>query len=579
MASDLGQDSTPSLRDRFAARQSRWRARFPGFALIPEPRSMGLPDRGRALCAGHYQFGGYMVEAGQTGIWSVDAGGDGRFEAARQSFVWLDDLAALGSATALAHARAWTEGWVVAFGRGQGPGWTPALTGRRLIRLLHHLQWLNGPGDLSDLDRKLGRSLDHHLRFLRRRARSAPPGLARFEALCAQIIAALTLSGREGFADPALQGLELACRQQIGPDGGVLSRNPEELLAIFELLVWADKALSDRGRLTRPAHQEAVERAAHALRALRHADGGLARFHSGRRGISGAAESALGLAGIRPAPVSDLAMGYARLARGRTTVIVDAAPPPLGRVSRRAHASTLAFELTSARRPVIVNCGAGQDFGAEWDRAARATASHSTLGLDGYSSARLGQEANSRDLLVDGPRDVPLDLDLAPGPARLIAVHEGYAHSHGLLHLRRLDLGTDGRGLAGEDMLTATNEADKRRFARALERAQKAAEPGIAYSLRFHLHPDVDARLDLGGRAVSLKLPSGELWIFRHSSAARMSLDPSVYLENTRATPVATQQIVLAGRALTPESSVKWSLAKAEDAPAHLRDLGPDAAD
>ena len=221
----------------------------------------------------------------------------------------------------------------------------------------------------------------------------------------------------------------------------------------------------------------------------------------------------------------------------------------------------------------------GEGFGAEWARAARATASQSTLGLDGVSSARLGTEARTRDLLVEGPREVLNDLDLSPGPASLVAGHDGYAQNHGLIHVRRLDLGVDGRALAGEDVLTAEGDADKRRFARALERLAKSGSPGIAYTIRFHLHPDVDARLDLGGRAVSLPLRSGEVWIFRQSSAARMSLDPSVYLEKTRATPVASLQIVLSGRATTPVTAVKWNLAKAQDTPDHLRDLYPDAAD
>ncbi|MEM8958619.1 MAG: heparinase II/III family protein [Pseudomonadota bacterium] len=580
MAGDRGQGGTgPTLRDRLAARVTGWRTGRPDFTLTAEPRSIGNPARGRELCAGRYHFGGHMVEAGQTGLWSVDTGGDAAFEAGRQGFGWMDDLAALGSAAAQARARAWTEGWLDLYGRGAGPGWTPQLAGRRLIRWLHHQRWLAGDSGSGQAGDRLTGALDHHTRFLARRALAGGSGLARFEALCGLTIGGLTLSGHETRAEPALRALELACREGIGPDGGIVSRNPEELLAVFELLVWTDRALSDRGRLTRPELQAALERLAQSLRALRHSDGGLARFHGGGRGTMGALEGALALADIRPVPAEGLAMGFARLARGRTSVIIDAAPPPTGPASRTAHAATLAFEMTSARRPVIVNCGDGAGFGAEWARAARATASQSTLGLDGVSSARLGTESRTRDLLTDGPREVLSDLDLSPGPASLVAGHDGYAQSHGLIHVRRLDLGVDGRALAGEDVLTAEGDAEKRRFNRAVDRAAKSGSPGVGYTIRFHLHPDVDARLDLGGRAVSLTLLSGEVWIFRHSSAARMSLDPSVYLENTRATPVASQQIVLSGRAKSPVTAVKWNLAKAQDTPDHLRDLHPDAAD
>ncbi len=70
---------------------------------------------------------------------------------------------------------------------------------------------------------------------------------------------------------------------------------------------------------------------------------------------------------------------------------------------------------------------------------------------------------------------------------------------------------------------------------------------GVRYYLRFHLHPDVDAEVDLGGSAVSMALKSGEIWVFRHSGGLDLTLEPSVYLEKGRLKPRATKQIVLAG--------------------------------
>ena len=54
-------------------------------------------------------------------------------------------------------------------------------------------------------------------------------------------------------------------------------------------------------------------------------------------------------------------------------------------------------------------------------------------------------------------------------------------------------------------------------------------------------------------------------------------LDPAVYLENTRAEPIASQQIVLTGRASRAMTSVRWTLAKAAGTPDFLRDTGGDA--
>jgi uncharacterized heparinase superfamily protein len=99
---------------------------------------------------------------------------------------------------------------------------------------------------------------------------------------------------------------------------------------------------------------------------------------------------------------------------------------------------------------------------------------------------------------------------------------------------------------------------------------------GVHFMIRFHLHPDVDAAIDMGGAAVSLALKSGELWIFRHSGGADLSLDPSVYLEKGRLKPRPTKQIVLSATLQRTEARIGWTLAKAQDTPLAIRDLDRD---
>ena len=98
-------------------------------------------------------------------------------------------------------------------------------------------------------------------------------------------------------------------------------------------------------------------------------------------------------------------------------------------------------------------------------------------------------------------------------------------------------------------------------------------DTGIPYAIRFHLHPDVEPHIDMGGTAVSLVLKSGETWVFRHDGTAKLSLSASVYLQNGRLKPRATQQMVLSGHALAYATRVHWSLAKAQDTPGFVRDV------
>lgn len=419
------------------------------------------------------------------------------------------------------------------------------------------------------------RSLARQTIFLSRRWQSSSPGLPRFEALTGLLYAGLSLEGMAKHVAPAVKALARDCRSQVDAQGGIPTRNPEELLEVFTLLTWAAAALQEAGQAVHPDHQAAIERIAPTLRTLRHADGGLARFHGGGRGAEGRLDTALAASGIKGRAADGLAMGYARLSAGRTSVVVDASPPPAGKASYNAHASTLAFELTSGRRPVVVNCGSGAIFGAKWRRAGRATPSHSTLCLDGYSSSRLGGRGKA-ELLTDIPKNVPIAVSQAPDGMRFEGGHDGYAKSYGLTHARTLELTFDGRGMAGEELLIALDEAAKRRFDKV---PQTVALEGIPYHIRFHLHPEVDATVDMGGASVSLALKSGELWLFRHEGTAQMTLEPSVYLEKGRLRPRATKQIVLSGRAMDYATRIRWSLAKAQDTPISIRDLNRDEPD
>ncbi|MEM1234996.1 MAG: heparinase II/III family protein [Pseudomonadota bacterium] len=542
------------------------------FVSQPEPRSIGHFAKGKQLVAGNYLFAGYLVEAGPgTSIWSLDPPTQ-TFAEEVHGCLWLDDLAAVADADARRLAQDWITEWVERFGGGHGPGWAPDITGRRLIRWINHAIFLMaGRGEFAE---GYFRAMGRQTRFLARRWSSTTPGLPRIEALTGLIYAGLSLTGMERHVPSAISALGRSCEAHIDGKGALASRNPEELLEIFTLLNWAALALREAGRTPAKAHEAAIARAAPVLRALRHADGGLARFHGGGRGLEGRLDEALATSGIKSDGALEMAMGFTRQVCGRTSVITDAAPPPVGIASYNAHASTLGFELTSGRRPLIVSCGSGAAFGEEWRRAGRATPSHSTLSLEGYSSSRLGERklrsGRARELLSDAPREVLTERVTTEGAIRQQVSHDGYRHTHGLVHVRTLELTNDGRGLGGEDLLVALNDADRTQLARVY------GEVGLSFAIRFHLHPDCDASIDMAGAAVSIALRSGEIWVFRHDGIAELSVQPSVFLERGRLKPRGADQIVLQGSVKGETTRIRWSLAKAQETPLSVRDVRRD---
>ncbi|MCX7288917.1 MAG: heparinase II/III family protein [Rhodobacterales bacterium] len=560
------------MADRYAAFAARRARPAGGFVSQPEPRSIGLYARGKQLTSGNILLAGHLVEAPGVSLWDLPPHpqtADG-FQAEAHGFSWLDDLAAFGTPAARGLAHDWTWDWIARYGKGRGPGWTPDLTGRRIIRWIHHATFLlssRSKGDNQDFYRALARQSS----YLSRRWQAAAPGLPRFEALTGLVYAGISLIGMERLVPGAVAALAAACDADIDREGGIPTRNPEELLEVLTLLTWSARALSEAGQPVPAALSGAITRIAPALRTLRHADGDLARFHGGGKGTEGRLDQSLAAAGARPGQPAAVAMGFARLSGRRTSVIVDASPPPGGRAALAAHASTAAFELTSGRRPLVVSCGSGLSFGPAWRQAARATPSHSVLTLDGASSSRFGTKGEALEHLanVTASRLIPG----AEGTDLYIA-HDGWTASHGLTAGRSLTLAQDGRRLSGVETLIALTAEARRRFEDMMTLTRME---GAGFAIRFHLHPEVDAALDMADTAVSMGLRSGEIWIFRFSGQAILTLEPSAYLEKGRINPRPCTQIVLRGQARGFETRIGWTLAKAKDTPLAIRDLeGPD---
>ncbi len=550
------------LSSRLAALSAGWGPRMQGLLWQPEPRFPGSDVRGRQLLAGNLRLGGALVELNGQSPWDITPPNDA-FALALHGFDWLDDLAAIPDAAGRATAQSWLDGWLERYGRGKGEGWSPDQTGRRQVRWITHALFLrNGqaPGEARAFERALGRQAN----YLAKRWRRTSPGLPRFEALTGLVYSACALIGMETHLRSALGGLAQECAREIDAQGGIPTRNPEELLEVFVLLTWVAQILQEAGKQSDPAIDTAILRIAPTLRALRHADGSLVRAHGGGRGAPGRLIGALVQSGVRPSRMKGLAMGFARMASGRVTVIADAAPPMLGPASTNAHAGTLSFEMCSANHPLIVNAGSGASFGPDWRRAGRATLTHSTVSLAGYSSSRFAQRAGraapERQGFAEGPTDVSIQISEVAGGEGIVLSHDGWRRTHGLVHLRSLTLEDHGNLLRGDDGLAALDGNDRTRF----EHINRSLpyDVGLRFAARFHLHPDVVVELDMGGAAVSLTLPNEEVWVFRHGGEADLVLRPSVYFDAGRLKPRATKQIVLTSRIRGYGAAVSWSIAR-----------------
>lgn len=557
---------------RIARNVRRWRirqvARFGLFTRVPkefvsypEPKSIGSFTRGQQMAIGNFQFSGSLIEVPDKSIWDINPPPHVINEI--HECAWIDDMAAIGTSDGRRLLQAWVGDWVRRYGRGKGPGWRPDVTGKRLIHWVSHALTI-----MQGQDKKYTmaflRSVAQQARFLEKTWHFAPLGLPRIQALVGLVYIGLAFSMR-GLLRQSVRRLGEECERWIGPDGSVTSRSPEELMEVFVLLVWAARVLEEAEKTPDSRHLAAMERIAPTLRTLRLGDGSLARFHGGGRGIEGQLDQALAESGIRAQPMRDTLMGYARVASGRSIIILDAASPTTGRSSDQAHASTLAFEMSAGRHPIISSTGPGRFFGTDWRRASRATGCHSTLVLDDTSSASIWEEGYAGDTfgerLQDVPRRVTLDRAQEVTGVWVLGSHDGYVRDYGLTHDRRMFLSPNGREFRGEDTLFIQEHEHQDIYHKRLK---AAGVEGWPFSIHFHLHPDVNASLDMAGHAVSLKLKSEEIWVFRQTGG-EVSLEDAVFLDQQRLRPRQTKQVVVRGFLRNERAQVTWAMTRAQE--------------
>ncbi|MEM9851778.1 MAG: heparinase II/III family protein, partial [Pseudomonadota bacterium] len=457
-------------------------------------------------------------------------------------------------------AQDWVFTWIAA--PPAGLAWRADVTGRRMVRWIHHAVLILNRRSADD-SRAYFRSLGRQARFLSLRWRAARPGLPRIEALTGMAYAGLALEGQRGLLGPALSALGRECAREVAEDGGLRSRNPEALMHAFTALSWVNQAVSAEGHPLDPQILRALERMAPAIRALRLGDGRMARFHGGDGGLAERIDHALADAGISSAARAEGAMGFARLTAGRTTVVADTARVPDPRVAaERAHASTLGFEMSSGAVPVLVNMGPAAGFGARAARAVRATAAHNTLVLNRLSSARFIADgligASFGQRLVTGPRRVTLKRDANEHGLALLASHDGYRVTHGMVHERQLALVHSGAELQGRDRIFAATATDQERVRDALARTER---DHLVARIYFRAHPEVEVSLDLGGTVASLRLPGGEIWLLR-PEAGEMMLRDATYFEPDRLTPRHGTQVVVTLRVWDYEGAVNWVMTR-----------------
>jgi uncharacterized heparinase superfamily protein len=490
----------------------------------------GDPGRGARLVKGELEFSGAMLKLGEEAFRAANA--TPVLRAHLHGFTWLRDLRALGTDAARSRARALVSAFMEE--EHLDPlGLAPDVTGARLAAWLGHYDFFAASAD-DDFRQQL---MSRMVMDARKLYAALPAELLDGRALTAlKGLAAASVSMPEhvGYLPRVMKFLPPELARQILPDGCQIERSPAAQLAALQDMTELRALLQAAGVPPPGELVGAIERAAAALRALRHGDGGLALFNGSKEDLPSLIDLVLAQAGRARGTMANLqASGLFRLSAGKALLLMDGATPATPQMDRFAHAGTLSFEFSFGKERLITNCGAAPALGGDWRQALRSTAAHSTLTIADVSSSEVRDTGLGRR-----PLSVAAVRQEAPGAQWVEANHDGWGKLFGAVHHRRLVLFDSGEELQGEDLI-------------------EAAQPQ-PFTLRFHLHPGVTASMQQDNEAVLLRTQSGQGWRLR-AEGAPIRLEPSIYFGQTE--PRRTEQVVLAGHQDGPQH-VKWSITR-----------------
>jgi uncharacterized heparinase superfamily protein len=410
-------------------------------------------------------------------------------------FEWLADLAALGTPAASARARQLIDHWLVKHPRPDGLGWHPYPLSLRLFTWLAHKPFILSGSDPAFRHRLLS-ACDCQARYLAEVLEFDVGGNHLIKNLKTMIAVAVAFPEHEFRLPSLLEQLKAEIATQILPDGCHYERSPDyhlqvlcDFVDIFDLLPNPPDWLA-----------KTVDKMSGAYMFFRHGDGGLALFNDGTVGKTRRMVALDARLSPLPAPPQALGhAGYFRFTDGEARLIFDAGACCPDDLPAHAHADTLSFEFSDGSHRLIVNCGTYAYQDPEWRNLLRGTAAHSTVTVDDEDSAEV------YDVFRLGRR--PRRVSAAKAGEAIIASHDGYAETMGVVHHRRIE--RQPGIFLGEDWIEGTGVA------------------GRTITARFHLHPDVVVEAG-GGGALCLKAGESCRWLFNYDGGT-LSIGPSIY--------------------------------------------------
>ena len=452
------------------------------------------------------------------------------------TFSWLRHLKARSGPLARKHARKLITDWLKKNNKWNEKTWRLDIIARRISSWTTNMSFLLAEKDEEFsllLKENLFKQIKHLNTFTTRNSlekldkvyEMSDSSIKKFKILRGLITSGICFEGGQKRYIKSLTLLKNEIDNNFNEEGVHLSRVPSTQLSILgDLITVRDIIMA--AKIDVPEYLSSqIKKSAHSLRFFRTLDGTLSTFNGSKRETKFVIDKILNAADGKArgkGPLTLTKSGYIKLLVPEACVILDSLSSNNKAFSKTPHA----LEVYVGKHRLLGSCGSAFSKGIEWKKILKSTAAHSTLSLgeaDAFIGADFRQKAYSKRYTKDGSELVEL-------------IHYGYFNRFSSICFRKIELGNDGKNIAGLDKIES-------------KKVNK-------FNIRFHFSPEIKISLSMDKRSVVL-VTKDQGWRFLYEGQAKLSLDSSIFIQDDGKIS-STFQIVLSGSTKKPQTNILW---------------------
>lgn len=504
--------------------------------ITPHDPWPGDPAIGESIFQGDFNLSSKNKEIlSQKLLWKISNNKD-FWKEEIHTFSWLRHLKARSGPLARKHARKLILDWLQKNSKWNENTWRLDILARRISSWTTNISFLLAEQDeefASILKLNLQKQIRHLNIFTNKRAlekldktcEKENSSIKKFKILRGLILSGVCFEGGEVVYKKSISLLENAIKNDFNEDGVHISRLPSSQLSILgDLVTMRDIIIAAKFDVPEFLSKQ-ITKSSHSLRFFRVLDGTLSIFNGSKRENKLVIDKILNVADGKArgkGPLTLTNSGYVKLLVPEACIVIDSLSSNNKIYSTTPHA----MEIYVGKYRLLGSCGSSFSKNNEWKKILRSTSSHSTVILED-SNAFVGDDRMQKSFTKRYTKDGSEIVEL---------IHYGYFNRYSSICSRKVELGNDGKNIAGLDKIES----------------KKLSK----FSIRFHFSPDIKISLSLDKQSVVLATRD-QGWRFLYEGEAKLSLDASIFIEDDGRIK-NTLQIVLSGSTKKAQTNILW---------------------